>query len=288
MFVSMTTMHQLQPMHNNPSVSIIIPTYNERNYIHEILERIQRSVEPLRVPYEIIIVDDDSLDETWNVASHYLDGHPVRVIQRKGKKGRAAAIFEGIKASNYIIVVVMGADLQHPPEILPKLIENVSGGADIVIGSRFVEPGAVQQRGLFGRTVSRGADLLARTAFRKIRSINDVDSSFFAFRKDVIAHANLNPVGNKILLEILVLGNYKSVSEIAYSVDMRTAGARSSTSRFAPRAKQTRLASRVFCSWFGKRADNFILQKYVETAPPGPEKRCWFFKRTHLKRQKRG
>ncbi len=80
----------------------------------------------------------------------------------------------------------MGADLQHPPEILPKLIENVSGGADIVIGSRFVEPGAVQQRGLFGRTVSRGADLLARTAFRKIRSINDVDSSFFAFRKDVL------------------------------------------------------------------------------------------------------
>ncbi len=61
MFVSMTTMHQLQPMHNNPSVSIIIPTYNERNYIHELLERIQRSVEPLRVPYEIIIVDDDSL-----------------------------------------------------------------------------------------------------------------------------------------------------------------------------------------------------------------------------------
>jgi dolichol-phosphate mannosyltransferase len=225
MFVSMTTMHQLEPMHNNPSVSIIIPTYNERDYIYELLERIQRSVEPLKVPYEIIIVDDDSLDETWNVASHYSDGHPVRVIQRKGKKGRAAAILEGIIASNYIIVVVMGADLQHPPEILPKLIESVSGGADIAIGSRFAEPGAVQQRGLFRRTVSRGADLLARTAFRKIRSVKDVDSGFFAFRKEIIAHANLNPVGNKILLEILVLGNYKSVSEIAYSVDMRTAGA---------------------------------------------------------------
>ncbi len=227
MFVSMTTMHQLEPMRdNNLSVSIIIPTYNERNNIHELLERIQRSLEPLRAPYEIIIVDDDSPDETWKVASRYSDGPPLRVLRIKRKKGPAKVFLEGIKASNYDIVVVMDADLQHPPETLPKLISNVSDGADITIGSRFVEPGAVQQYGLFRRTISRSADLLTRTAFRKIRGVKDVDSGFFAFRKDVIAHANLNPVGYKILLEILILGKYKSVSEITYGLDPQAAGAR--------------------------------------------------------------
>jgi len=228
MFVSVTTIHKLEPMRdNNLPVSIVLTAYNERNNLHELLERIQRSMEPLRGPYEIIIVDDDSADETWSVASNYPDDRSVRFIRTKRIKGCAPAVLEGIKASNYNIVAVMDAALQHPPEMLPVLISNVSNGADIAIGSRFVGPGAGQQRGLFRRPVSRGADLLARTAFRKIRSVKDVESGFFAFRKDVVAHANLNPAGNAILLEILVLGNYKSVSEIEYSVDVRTARARS-------------------------------------------------------------
>ncbi|MGA7077010.1 MAG: glycosyltransferase, partial [Halobacteriota archaeon] len=170
---------------NNTSVSIIVPTYNERDNVRELLERIQRSMEPLRDPFEILIVDDDSPDETWKVASQYSDSYPVRVLRRKGERGLATAVLEGIKASKYDIVVVMDADLQHPPEKIPELISDVRDGTDIAVGSRFVEPGALDEFGWFRRTVSRGADLLARTLFRQIRSIEDIESGFFAFRKDV-------------------------------------------------------------------------------------------------------
>jgi dolichol-phosphate mannosyltransferase len=214
-------------MHNkNTSVSIIIPTYNERDNIHELLERIQRSMEPLNDPFEILIVDDDSPDETWKVASDYSNSYPVRVLRRKWKRGLATAVLEGIKASNYDIIVVMGADLQHPPETIPELLSQVTDGTDIAIGSRNGGAGVLAKFDLFGRIVSRGADLLARTLFRQIRNVKDIDSGFFAFHKDVIARANLNPVGDKILLEILVQGDYATVSEIAYRFDERGAGVR--------------------------------------------------------------
>ena len=129
MFVSVTMTREPEPMRNsNTSVSIIVPTYNERDKVRELLERIQRSMEPLRDPFEILIVDDDSPDETWKVASHYSDSYPVRVLRRKGKRGLATAVLEGIKASKYDIVVVMDADLQHPPEKIPELISDVRDG----------------------------------------------------------------------------------------------------------------------------------------------------------------
>jgi dolichol-phosphate mannosyltransferase len=119
----------------------------------------------------------------------------------------------------------MDGDLQHPPEMIPKLISVVRDGADIAICSRFVEQEPLEQFGLFRRTMSKSADLVARTLFRQLRSIKDIESGFFAFHKDVIAHANLNPVGYKILLEILVQGDYTTVSEIPYRFDKRRAGA---------------------------------------------------------------
>jgi dolichol-phosphate mannosyltransferase len=208
----------------NTSVSIIIPTYNERDNIHELLKRIQRSMEPLRDPFEILIVDDDSPDETWKIASDYSDSYPVRVLRRKGKRGLATAVLEGINASNYDIIVVMDADLQHPPEKIPELLSDVRGGTDIAIGSRFLNPSGLATFNVSRRIMSRGADLLARTLFRQIRNVKDIESGFFAFHKDVIARANLNPVGYKILLEILVQGDYTTVSEIAYKFDKRSAG----------------------------------------------------------------
>jgi dolichol-phosphate mannosyltransferase len=112
-------------------------------------------------------------------------------------------VLEGIKASNYDIIVVMGSDLQHPPETIPELLSDVTERTDIAIGSRYVER-ALAEFDFFSRTVSKGADLLARTLFRQIRNIRDTESGFFAFHKDVIARANLSPVGHKILLEILI------------------------------------------------------------------------------------
>jgi dolichol-phosphate mannosyltransferase len=205
------------------SFSLVIPTYNGRDDIREFLEQVHLAVEPLGSPYEVIVVDDDSLDETWQVAASYSASYPVRVLRRNGKKGLAAAIVEGIKASDYEIVVVTGADLRRSAEIIPQLVAEVCDGKDVVVGSRFVEPGASERPRLFGR-IAKDTDLLARTLFRQIRSIKNLKSDFFAIRKDVVAHANLNPVGNRILLEILVQGAYTTVSEIPYRDEKRKAG----------------------------------------------------------------
>jgi dolichol-phosphate mannosyltransferase len=212
-------------MHDKTSASIIIPTYHERDYLSELLERIYRSMGSLDYPFEVLIVDDDSPDETWKVAARYSENYPVRILRRTGKRGLATAVLEGIKNSYYDIVVVMDGDLQHPPEMIPTLISVISDGADIAICSRFVEQEPLEEFALFRRTMSKSVDLLARTLFRQLRSIKDFESGFFAFRKDVIAHANLDRVGYKILLEILVQGDYKTVSEIPYRFDERRAEA---------------------------------------------------------------
>lgn len=205
------------------SFSLVIPAYKQADNIREILERLHRSVEPLGYPYEVIIVDDDNPDQTWQVAAGYSASYPVRVLRRSGKKGFATAVLEGVKASNYEIVVVMDTGLRHRPETIPRLIAEIHDGKDVVVGSRFVESGALEQPRLFGRT-ARDTDLLARTLFRQIRGIKDLQSGFFAVRKDVVAHANLNPVGNRILLEILVQGAYTTVSEIPDWFEKREAG----------------------------------------------------------------
>lgn len=209
---------------DNASVSVVIPTYNERDNIHELLTRIQRSMESTRYTYEILIVDDDSLDGTSQIAPHYSESYPVRLIRRKGKRGLSMAVLEGINTSKYDIIVVIDADLQHAPETVPELISCVSKGTDIAIGSRFVESAAVETFGLVRRIISRAADLLARTLFRQIRSVKDVESGFFAFRRDVIKGTTLDPVGYKVLLEILILGNYSTISEIPYKFNTREAG----------------------------------------------------------------
>ncbi len=207
------------------NASIVIPTYNERDNIPELLERTHRSLEPLGNSYELIVVDDDSPDKTWELASQYGDAYHVRTLRRRGKRGLAMAVLEGIDVARYDTIVVMDADLQHPPEKVPSLIACVQNGADIAIGSRFIENGASKEFGLLRYTASKGAETLARTLFREVRDVKDIESGFFAFKKDVIAHADLRPVGYKILLELLVQGSYKTVTEIGYTFGKREAGA---------------------------------------------------------------
>ena len=208
----------------NTNTSIVIPTYDERDNVLELLEQIRCSMQSAGYAFEIVIVDDDSPDETWKVASQCADRYPVRVIRRRGERGLATAVLKGIEASASDTIVVMDADLQHPPEKVPELVSCVRSGTDIAIGSRFVEHGAVGEFSLLRRITSKSAGILARTMFRRLRGIKDIESGFFALNKDVVAHARLKPVGYKVLLEILVQGDYATVSEIGYTFDKREAG----------------------------------------------------------------
>jgi dolichol-phosphate mannosyltransferase len=211
-------------MHNE-NTSIVIPTCVERDHIRELLERVCRSMEPLSVAFEIIIVGDNSPDQTWDVASQYADWYQVRVIPRQGERGLATTVLRGIRAAKYDIIVVMDADLQHPPEKIPELISCVENGADIAIGSWFVDRRVWEEFSFLRQVTSKSANLLARTLFRELRSVKDIESGFFALRRDIVAHANLSPVGDKILLEILVQGNYSKVSEFGYTSHRRETGA---------------------------------------------------------------
>lgn len=203
--------------------SIIIPTYDEKENIPELFERIDSSMDPV-YEYDIIVVDDDSPDRTWEVAEGYSDKYPVTVIRREEKKGLATAVIRGIEETDNEIVAVMDADLQHPPEKIPELISKVEKGADVAIGSRYIEGGSPDEFGIFRKAMSRGADLIAKTIFRDVRGISDIQTGFFALRKEVLEDADLDPAGYKILLELLVQGEYNRTEEVGYEFGERKGG----------------------------------------------------------------
>ncbi|GAB6102853.1 glycosyltransferase family 2 protein [Thermococcus atlanticus] len=203
-------------------VSVIIPTYNERENLEELFDRISRALKGY--DFEIVVVDDDSPDRTWARAMELAEKYPVKVIRRLGEKGLSSAVIRGFREAEGEVFVVMDADLQHPPEVIPALLEEIEGGADIAIASRYIRGGKVENWYWYRRIISLGAIMIGRVALPKIRDIKDPVSGFFALRREVIEDAELNPVGFKILLEILVKGKYRDVREVPFTFGLRRAG----------------------------------------------------------------
>ncbi|MBO8174022.1 MAG: glycosyltransferase family 2 protein [Thermococcus sp.] len=203
-------------------ISVIVPTYNERENLEELVSRISKALESYG--FEIVIVDDDSPDKTWEKAQELAQNYPVRVIRRTKEKGLSSAVIRGFKEAKGDIFVVMDADLQHPPEVIPRLIEAIESGADIAIGSRYVKGGKVENWYWWRKLISKGAIMIGRVALPKIRNIKDPVSGFFALRREVVENVELNPVGFKILLEILIKGKYSKVVEIPYTFGLRKSG----------------------------------------------------------------
>ena len=205
-------------------ISIVVPTYKEQENIQTLFERIFKVFKEHKIDGEIIVVDDDSNDGTEETVNKFTERHPVNLIVRKNEKGLASACIKGFDNAKGDIILVMDADLQHPPEKIPELISAIENGADIAIGSRHVEGGSLGDWNIIRKTVSWGAGFLANTLFSEIKNVKDKESGFFAFKKEVIANVDLRPKGYKILLEILVLGNYKNVKEIGFTFGLRNAG----------------------------------------------------------------
>lgn len=205
-------------------VSIVIPTYKEKDNISELFKRIFKVFNNNKIDGEIIVVDDDSQDGTSEIVNKYRESKPVKFVLRKDERGLASACIEGFKLATSEIIIVMDADLQHPPEKIPDFINAIKEGADIAIGSRYVEGGSFGEWSIGRKIVSKGASALANILFYEIKEIKDKESGFFAFKKDVIKEVELKPKGYKILLEILILGNYKKAVEIGFSFGKRSAG----------------------------------------------------------------
>jgi dolichol-phosphate mannosyltransferase len=151
----------------------------------------------------------------------------LRVLKRKGKFGLSSAVTEGFtKAmSQATVFAVIDADLQHPPELLLAMYKKIIEGYDLVVASRYVEGGGVMKTfGLSRQFLSRAATALAHFLLPKTKGVNDVLSGFFMFKKKVLDGVELEPIGYKILLELLVKGNYSKVYEVPYIFESRKNG----------------------------------------------------------------
>jgi dolichol-phosphate mannosyltransferase len=138
--------------------------------------------------------------------------------------GLGSAVLEGIKAAEGEIVGVIDADFQHPPEMLRTMKEKAEEGADIVIASRYVEGGKVENWSISRKAVSKGALWLSHLFLPKTRGVKDTLSGYFIFKKDIVQNITLNTKGFKLLIELLVKGNYEKVVEVPYVFRTRTSG----------------------------------------------------------------
>lgn len=205
-------------------LSIIIPTFNERKNIKTLVTKI---INLLHLgndcSFEIVFVDD-SVDDTplllEELSQEYKE---VKYIHRINERGLASAVVKGFSYSAGDHIIVMDADLQHPPELLPLIIKRLAS-ADLVIPSRFVPGGSDGGLNFFRKLVSGIARGIGYLFIKKLRCISDSTSGYFAFKRSVIEQVDLNPIGWKILIEILVKGKYQTVHEIPYTFLAREAG----------------------------------------------------------------
>ncbi|MEM9580136.1 MAG: glycosyltransferase family 2 protein [Pseudomonadota bacterium] len=192
-------------------LSIVIPTYKERENIPVILERLNSLRAAQNLDLEVLFMDDDSDDGSVEaVAASGFDW--ARIIVRKADRGLSPAVIDGFKTARGPVLVCMDCDLSHPPEKIPQMVLALSSGQQFVIGSRYVPGGSTDDDwGVFRWLNSVIATLLARP----LTSVKDPMSGFFALRKaDFDGASALNPVGYKIGLELIVKCNFDNVGEV--------------------------------------------------------------------------
>lgn len=204
---------------NDGGISIIVPTYNENDNIIPLVERLDKSLNSSN--YEILFIDDNSKDGTAETVNSIAGKYPVKVMVRKNKRGLSSAVVDGIKATNGEMVIVMDADLQHPPEVVPNVVKALET-YDLAVGSRYCKGGNPGEEWKLSRKiVSAVANLLSLPLAPKIK---DRMSGFFGFRRSAVNPDKLNTVGWKIGLEIMAKGRFKSVTEVPYTFAVRERG----------------------------------------------------------------
>lgn len=212
------------------ALSLVVPTRNEAPNVGPLVQRAALTLQPLAGDWELIFVDDSD-DETPLVINELVAASacPLRLLHREPAErsgGLGGAVLAGFQIARGGVLAVMDADLQHPPEVLPRLVAPVlDGQADLSVGSRYCGSGATA--GLDGpwrRLVSSGCRTLAHLAVPASRQLDDPLSGLFAIRRGVIENVRLRPDGYKILLEVVARGNWDRVTNIGYDFAKRYAG----------------------------------------------------------------
>jgi glycosyltransferase involved in cell wall biosynthesis len=269
------------PVHavEEPALTVIVPTRNERDNIGELLGRLD--VVAPEEAIEIVFVDDSD-DGTGEVVEALRAGvaRDVRLIHRSpGDRtgGLGGAVCAGLQAARGTWVCVMDADLQHPPELIERLLDEARAeDADVVVASRFRAGGEIGNFGPARRMLSRGAALAAHAVFpRRLRGVTDPMSGFFVIRRAAVDAAALRPRGFKILLEILARSRPLRAREVGFRFGERHAGeskasvgearhylAQLADLRFGPRER--RLAGFVAVGVSGLAVNTLLLAAFTE------------------------
>src|SRR5512139_2679293 len=171
-------------------LTVVLPTYNERHNIPILIDGILRHV---TTPVQVLVVDDNSPDETWKVVQELAGAEPrVRLLRRTTERGLTSAIWAGIMAADTDAVSWMDCDLAMPPEVIPQLLERLARGADIAVGSRYVrgggDPGHSLTARAFSVTINTFASLLLGWGVR------DYTSGFIAARRTIFDVPEDRPV----------------------------------------------------------------------------------------------
>jgi len=160
-----------------PLLSVIVPAYNEETNIPTLVERVAKALSG--IDYELIIVDDGSIDNTADVAKKFEDKHPIRVIRHERNKGKIEALKTGLQAARGEFIAFLDADMEYPPEALPTMLQKALQDHDLVVASR------VDTRPLHRRIVSSGARFLAKLLFAKLRRYRDPTTEMILIRREL-------------------------------------------------------------------------------------------------------
>ena len=209
---------------SQPKVSVIIPTYNEAENIPILLDRLASTL--AAISHEIIVVDDNSPDGTWQVAEKISLNRPdLRVIRRLNERGLSSAVVAGMSAAKGACLAVMDSDLQHDEAALPEMLRAVEAGeCQLAIGSRGVAGGSYGDFSKTRRFMSWVAAAMARILLPV--TVRDPMSGFFVVRRDVFTECadRINPLGFKILLEFIGRNPGIKIKEIGYVFRLREHG----------------------------------------------------------------
>lgn len=242
-----------EQVHSQEKLALVIPTLCEAGNIGHLLDHVQSVLDPVNIPYEILVVDDDSSDGTGDVVSAIALRDPrVRILVRKGERGLSGAVLHGWQNTDATILGVMDADLQHPPELLPQLLSAILDGYDIAIGSRYTRGGDLGKWNPVRKLLSAAA-VWATLPLQKPRiRAKDPMSGFFMLRRNCLPQIRLQRTGFKLLLEILVRGPVRSVAEVPFAFGSRYRGA--SKANFKVAWDYALLLARLYAGRFGFRS----------------------------------
>ncbi|MGR8933848.1 MAG: glycosyltransferase family 2 protein [Gammaproteobacteria bacterium] len=212
-------------MEPGPELSIIVPTFNERENIRELLRRLHACLDGIR--WEVIFVDDDSPDGTARMIQELgMTDRRVRMLYRIGRRGLSTACIEGMLASTAPYLAVMDADMQHDERLLPDMLRVIQEeGFDIVVGSRYAAGGDTGDWNARRQNISRFATRLSAIVLKA--DLKDPMSGFFMLRREVVNETarNLSGIGFKILLDIFASAPRSlTFSELPYTFGSRVAG----------------------------------------------------------------